>query len=144
MSPQDRRIPFQNMIYVADGPSDIPCFSILNQYGGRTFAVFKPQSVESFRAVDRLQKQNRVQGIGEANYVDGSLAAMWIQNAVNEIASRIVDDRNRLLRDRIGSAPRHIISDAGEDKFPPRKPVTAAQVPPRQAEGTGTEGTPQE
>jgi len=38
----DRRVPFQNMIYVADGPSDIPVFSIINRFGGRTFAVYRP------------------------------------------------------------------------------------------------------
>ena len=38
---EDRRVPFQNMIYVADGPSDIPVFSIVNQFGGKTFAVYK-------------------------------------------------------------------------------------------------------
>jgi hypothetical protein len=75
VAPEDRRVPFQNMIYIADGPSDIPCFSILNQYGGRTFAVYKPKNVVSFRAVDGLQKQNRVQGIGEASYVEGSLGS---------------------------------------------------------------------
>jgi hypothetical protein len=32
----DRRVPFQNMIYVADGPSEIPVFSVVNQYGGQT------------------------------------------------------------------------------------------------------------
>jgi hypothetical protein len=125
-------------------PSDIPCFSILNQYGGRTFAVYKPKSLESFRAVDRLQKQNRVQGIGEASYLESSLTAMWIANAVNEIASRIVADREQLLRDRVGSAPRHIISDTGEERFPTKKPIAGAQPHVRQMDGTGTEGVPDE
>jgi len=31
------------MIYVADGPSDVPVFSIPNQYGGHTFAVYNPE-----------------------------------------------------------------------------------------------------
>jgi hypothetical protein len=38
---EDRRVPFQNMIYIADGPSDIPVFSLINQFGGRTFAVIR-------------------------------------------------------------------------------------------------------
>jgi len=42
LAPEDRRVPFENMIYIADGPSDVPAFSIVNQGGGRTFAVFKP------------------------------------------------------------------------------------------------------
>src|SRR5213594_3596219 len=41
-------------------PSDVPAFSIVNQYRGRTFAVYKPRSVEHFQAVEKLQKENRV------------------------------------------------------------------------------------
>jgi hypothetical protein len=112
--PEDRRVPFQNMIYIADGPSDVPAFRIVNQCGGRTFAVYKPKSLEHFQAVDKLQKENRVQGIGEANYVTGSLAAMWITSAVRQIADRIVSSRETLLAERVGSAPRHILSDIGQ------------------------------
>jgi len=87
-----------------------------------------------------LQKQNRVQGIGEANYTEGSLTAMWISNAVNEIASRIVADREKLLKDRVGSAPQHIISDIGENKLPAKKPIMVAQTEGRYTDGTGTDG----
>src|SRR5690606_34215151 len=29
VKPEDRRVPFDNMIYIADGPSDIPVFSVV-------------------------------------------------------------------------------------------------------------------
>ncbi len=143
VAPEDRRVPFQNMIYIADGPSYIPAFSIVNQYGGRTFAVYEPKSEEHFQSVERLQRQNRVQGIGEASYVVGSLAAMWITNAVREIAKRIVSDRDALLKQRVGSTPRHILSDLPEAR-PPRRPAAAAgsgaHIERRELKGTGTEG----
>jgi hypothetical protein len=105
---EDRRVPIQNMIYVADGPSDIPVFSIVNRFGGRTFAVYQPGSNEEFSQVNNLQKQGRVQSYGEADYAQGSQTAMWIDNAVNEIAELIVANRQRALGDKIGKPPKHL------------------------------------
>jgi hypothetical protein len=105
---EDRRVPFQNMIYIADGPSDVPVFSILNRFGGRTFAVYRSGSKEEFSQVNNLQKQGRVQSYGEAKYTEGSQTAMWLKNAINEIAELIVENRERALGDKIGKPPRHL------------------------------------
>jgi hypothetical protein len=58
---EQRRIPIQNMIYVGDGMTDIPCFSMLKQSGGRGFGVFDPkrqsktkQALEEFLQTDRV------------------------------------------------------------------------------------------
>lgn len=40
--PRDkRRIPFYNMIYLGDGPTDIPCFSTIQQNKGATVGILK-------------------------------------------------------------------------------------------------------
>ena len=39
-----RRVPFQNMIYIADGPSDVPSFAVVTDRGGQAYAVYAPQS----------------------------------------------------------------------------------------------------
>ncbi len=105
---EDRRVPFQNMIYIADGPSDIPVFSLINRFGGRTFAVYQPGSSREFSQVNNLQKQKRVQSYGEANYTESSQTSMWIENAVTEICNQIVKNRERALGDKIGKPPRHL------------------------------------
>jgi hypothetical protein len=105
---EDRRVPFQNMIYIADGPSDIPVFSLINRFGGRTFAVYRPGSSREFSQVNNLQKQKRVQSYGEANYTESSQTSMWIENAVTEICNQIVKNRERALGDKIGKPPRHL------------------------------------
>lgn len=104
----ERRVPFQNMIYVADGPSDVPVFSVVKQFGGKTFAVYRPGSKLAFQQVNELQRQNRIDSFGEANYTPGSQASMWITNAVEEIADRICADRERALGERVGRAPQHL------------------------------------
>ena len=105
---EDRRVPFQNMIYIADGPSDIPVFSLINRFGGRTFAVYQPGSKDEFAQVNNLQKQKRVQSFGEANYTEGSQTSMWIKNAIVEIAKLIVKNRERALGEKIGKPPQHL------------------------------------
>lgn len=110
---EDRRIPFQNMIYVADGPSDVPVFSLVNQNGGRTFGVYSRGSREEFAQVNELQKQGRVHSFGEANYEPNTQTYMWIMNAVDEIGKAIVKNREWVLKNRTGESPRHL-SEQGE------------------------------
>ncbi len=105
---EDRRIPVQNMIYIADGPSDVPVFSVINKMGGRTYGVYAPGKDKEFQQVNQLQRQGRVNSFGPADYTSGSQTHMWLFNAVREIADRIVSDRERVLGEKVGSAPRHL------------------------------------
>ena len=108
MDESERRIPFENMIYLADGPSDVPVFSLLNQNGGKTYAVYKPGDNREFRQVYELQQQRRVQAIGPADYREGSQTYMWLSTVVNEIGERIVSQRERWLGDSLGVPPSHL------------------------------------
>lgn len=96
------------MVYVADGPSDVPVFSVVNQGGGFTFGVYAQGSAKEFEQINTLQKQGRVQSFGPADYSPGSQTSMWLENTVRDIASRIVSDRTRVLGEKIGDAPRHL------------------------------------
>ncbi len=108
---EDRRVPFQNMIYVADGPSDVPVFSVLNQHGGRTYAVYRPGSGAEFEQVNRLLEQGRIQAYGPADFTDGSQTSMWLLHTGEQIARRIVRDRELALSLRLGHPPGHIEVD---------------------------------
>lgn len=106
---EDRRVPFENMIYIADGPSDVPVFSILNQYGGKTLGVYDPSSDKEFRQVADLQRQGRIQASGPADYTERSPSVLHLLNWLDEISETIKVRREQALGDRVGKAPGHLV-----------------------------------
>lgn len=105
---EHRRVPFKNMIYVADGPSDIPVFSLLNQYGGRTYAVYEPGSEKHFERVNTLRQQNRVEAFGPADYREDTQTSMWVETTIKDIAYRIIEDRQHALQSAVQQPPGHV------------------------------------
>jgi hypothetical protein len=105
---EDRRVPIPNMIYVADGPTDVPIFSILNQYGGRTLGVYNPAQDAHFLGAKRLREQGRVQEIVEADYRPKTTADRWITAWIQEIANVIVENRERAMKDRVHAPGGHV------------------------------------
>lgn len=104
-----RRVPIENMIYIADGPSDVPVFSILNQYGGMTFAVYNKENINEFNQVDQLRKDGRVDMFGEADYSKGTLTSLWLNKQAKEIAERIYSTLEKRILSNISEPPSHII-----------------------------------
>lgn len=106
--PEDqRRVPIRNMIYIADGPSDIPSFSVVNRMGGKTFGVYAP-GAQNFENAAALQEQGRVNSIAEADYREGSAAERWLERSIRKIADEIAENRDRVLRGYSG-APGHVV-----------------------------------
>lgn len=105
---ESRRVPFENMVYIADGPSDVPAFSILNYNGGSTFAVYPKGDVKAFRQVDALRRDNRVQMFGEADYETASQSWLWLTEKVRSIADSIVDRKQAAIRNSAGAPPTHL------------------------------------
>jgi hypothetical protein len=107
--PRDqRRIPFENMIYIADGPSDIPSLSVINQFGGRTFGVYQPDSPRDFAQAMQLADQGRVHSIGPADYRQGSDTFGWLLNTIMEIAERLARSPAVAASAPVAPTPGHI------------------------------------
>ena len=104
-----RRIPFENMIYIADGPSDIPAFSLIKEKGGTTFAIYPKGNMKALSQVEQMRMDGRVDMYAEADYSKGTTANLWIRNKISEIANRIrFRERSKLL-DSVSSVPKHLV-----------------------------------
>jgi hypothetical protein len=108
MDEKDRRVPFENLIYIADGPSDIPAFSVAKKNNGKTFAVYNKDVPKSFKQAKQLVEDKRVDNCFEADYREGTQAFLWLTNEIIDIADRIVASKKSQLRQGKNSVPLHI------------------------------------
>lgn len=113
----DRRIPIDRMIYVADGPSDVPVFSVVKGNGGKTYAVFNPESEAEFAQNDGLLHAGRIHSYGPADYTSKSTTSKWLRMHVRRICDAIVAECESELSRKVSRAPRHLHED--DDAAPP-------------------------
>jgi hypothetical protein len=112
---EDRRIPFQNMIYIADGPSDVPSFSVVKGNGGLAYGVYNPAKPEEYAQNDRLRKSGRIDHYGPADYTAASGTAQWLRLQIQGICERIVRDREAAVSQRAAKPPRHLTATPAEE-----------------------------
>ena len=85
---KDRPIPFENMVYIGDGPTDVPCFRLVKDLGGLSIAVFRPHRRGVRERAERLLKDGRVNTVAPANYTDGSDLDRVVKAYIRHVASR--------------------------------------------------------
>jgi len=111
MSYEDRRIPMDKMIYVADGPSDVPVFSVVRKGGGLAYAVYNSDDMGEFAQNEMLRETGRIDNYGRADYRPKSDTAKWITLKVRQICDRMFEEHEAALSRKVANPPRHLHPD---------------------------------
>ena len=103
MKDEDRRVPFEHIVYIGDGPSDIPCFSMIRALKGKAIGVWPPEDTELTKPYELAQGDRLTVGPYTADYREGSDLFKMLWRIVEGIADSIIEKREHRLR----AAPSH-------------------------------------
>lgn len=86
----ERNVPFENMVFLGDGSTDIPCFRLVKEQGGLSVAVYKARAKGSHGKgrADGYLAEGRVHCIAPANYSDGSELDKIVKAQIDAVAAR--------------------------------------------------------
>lgn len=100
MPDNSKRVPFQNMIYLGDGLSDVPCMKMMRAYGGQAIAVYQ---ATNRMGVEDLLAKGRVDFMFPADYREGTALDVTVKNIIREMAIRdLLWEENAAQRRTIG------------------------------------------
>ncbi len=90
------------MVFVGDGYTDIPCFSLVKQNGGIPIAVYDQEHTEKWGNAFQFVTDGRVANLHSANYNKDSDLMNFLSMGVRSLAERIAvplcQDSCRLLK----------------------------------------------
>ncbi len=88
--PENKRpIPFENIIYIGDGDTDVPSMAVVKQQGGHSLAVYAPEHRESYNKCNELLQANRIDFFSKADYSEGGQLDGLIKLILNYVMTKI-------------------------------------------------------
>lgn len=88
---RERPIPFERMVFLGDGDTDIPSMKMVRQKGGQAVAVFDPELFEQRKSQGRLERliaEDRVDYVAAADYTRDSLLRVVVRGILGRMSLR--------------------------------------------------------
>ena len=78
----ERRVPYNRMIYIGDGLTDVPCMRLIKKSGGKSIAVYPKHKIDR---VKQLLLDQRCDFIAETDYSEGGELDHIIKMIIDQI-----------------------------------------------------------
>ena len=95
MPESERPIPFQNIVYLGDGMTDVPSMALTKKSGGHAVAVFNPRAAHQRATCMKLLDAGRVDFIAEADYRKASKLSRRVTLLLDAIIAGIAYEREK-------------------------------------------------
>lgn len=87
--PAERYLPFENMIFLGDGETDIPSMKMVRHQGGFAVAVFDPEKWDRLQSrIYGLIAEDRTNFVAPADYTKDSQLEVTVRGLLGRIAGR--------------------------------------------------------
>jgi len=90
MPEKNRPIPFENIVYIGDGLTDVPCMTLTKRGGGHAIAVYTPNSNKGVTVCKKLSKANRIDFFAPADYSEGKKLEVRMKLTMDVIIAKIM------------------------------------------------------
>ena len=84
---EERRVAFEYMVYLGDGPSDIPCFSAVKSLGGNCISIVGRDTVN--KGYELARGKRTTVGPYTSNYRNGSDLRLMLDTIINKVGYQI-------------------------------------------------------
>jgi hypothetical protein len=87
MADDERPVPFERMIFLGDGDTDVPTMKMMHTKGGFSIAVYDPRNSESDqKKIYGLISEDRVNFVAAADYREGTAIDLIVKGLIGRIA----------------------------------------------------------
>ncbi len=86
--PKDQRyVPYENIVYIGDSATDIPCMRLVKSHGGYSIGVFDPEKNDK-RKVHQLYIDGRIDFYAPADYSADSDIMRYMHHIIDTVAAK--------------------------------------------------------